>query len=137
MGVVLMKKVLLLLLSSVLFFAPVIYLTKSASVLVGSEKVFLNESRGEVLLKNTIGQFRGSGRCAITGLVFSWTPMTTLLYSSSEGVIFSTYAIEALMKMDKNEAYAIAQQAFDRLQEKSWSLKGKKLLYPLQPKDLL
>ncbi len=102
------------------------------SVMVGTHRVTLVESKEEVLFKNKTGNKLGFGRCNITGLSFYWTPFTVLMYDSSRGVIFSKYAVDKLLELEEQEAYDIAQKAFEQLQKRSWSKKSlKKLIFPL------
>lgn len=104
-----------------------------ASVQVGKKTVTLPQSKAYVVVENLIGDLSGFGRCRITGLSFFWAPYKALKYSSNRGVLFSNYAVDVLLKMeDQDEAYRIAQEAFDRLQESSRvGDTGNKLHYPL------
>jgi len=121
----------------VVVLAGTLYLSRPASVTIGSEQVSLPESRGKVLLLNTIGNCKKYGSCQITGLSFYWTLDRAFLYTpEGGGVIFSDVAVESLMRMkDKKKAYQIAQAAFDRIQKNHWGGTHYELLYPLKAAD--
>lgn len=125
-----MKKVLLVV-ALVVTLAAGGFAISPATVMVGDTSITLSESRAKVFFGNTVGNFLGYGQCPITGLSYYWAPFTSLEYSPSMGVIFSEYAVKALLQMNEGKAYEIAQHNFDVLQNKHWSKKGNKLTRPL------
>jgi hypothetical protein len=104
-----------------------------AVIMVGDASITLKESKVRVLIGNAIGDFRGNLRCQVTGLSFYWTPVTPLRYENAPdgGANFSSYAVEALLQMDEEKGYQIAQHGFGELQNKYWSKKGNRLIRPL------
>jgi hypothetical protein len=122
--------VLMIIILTVLTLVP---LLKQATVMVGDQKVVIPESRLVVFLLNTFGDWRGFSRCSITGLSFGWGQNVSLIYDKPGfGVIFSSYAVDTLMKMNPTKAYNIAQTSFNQLQSELWVSKGHKLLFPLR-----
>lgn len=133
MKVITPRNVLLVFLAGLL--AGILY--RPASIIVGSERIALKESVGKVFVLNAIGDFRGYGRCELTGLSWYWAPLNSLQYDATNGVIVSQYGVEALRRMKETDACKIAQAAFDRVQEKyHWEAnheRGLKLICPLKP----
>lgn len=128
-----MKKVLL----AVMLVATLVaggFAISPATVMVGNASVALHESKAKVFFGNAVGNFLGYGHCPITSLSYYWVPITSLEYSPSTGAVFSKYAVNALLTMrDEEEAYQIAQTAFEKLQKEKWGgEKGKKLVHPLK-----
>ncbi|KKR43206.1 MAG: hypothetical protein UT79_C0008G0002 [Candidatus Moranbacteria bacterium GW2011_GWC2_40_12] len=112
----------------------IVYAIQPATASIGSERVYIGERVITAAFKNLVGDFLGYGRCNITGMTLYRTPIDGLMYTPTRGVLFNSYAIEALLKMrNQEEAYRIAQKAFDQLQESGWSGDtGHKLYYPLR-----
>ena len=89
------------------------------------------------MVLNLFGDLRGFGRCAITNQSHAWTSTVGYAYASGRGVIFSSFAAEALSQMDQEEAYALVQDAFERIQDgragsQAWDEQGLQLRFPLQ-----
>lgn len=109
---------------------------RQATVSVGSETITLPVSEDYVRRHNEMGDALHYGRDEITDLSYYWVGTETLEFAPGRGYLISTYAAEALRKLIREGrgdlAYEIAQESFERSQQKGWPSTDHKLVYPLK-----